>query len=334
MKRLVLSLGFLVALGVAWAQGEGFAGSLEIQGDYAPPNHEAVDASGLVPIAYGSMGGLGLRKVGSDIGDFEAKAILALEKVVPAFVGEGPLTRGNNLALALSGEFSPVSLNANFRASLTPVAFLKLTAGAGLGTGWDIGFVGLGINDPVNGIVPQNFGGLVYRAWLEGTFQFDVAALFPGEWNHVVVLASPKIQYQGYTGAGADQAWIWEADKGLNFNGLKLTGSYLLGYQMPLALDLAGVLLQTEGWLGRVRDMAPMGGGTGHDWGSDFTYLTFGPLLDFRLGERSSLAVLPQFKKGIKWSDPTSMIRYFGNRDYEASYLYFYRLAFDYTLKL
>jgi hypothetical protein len=70
------------------------------------------------------------------------------------------------------------SVNANFKATLNPVAFLKFEAGAGIGTGWDVGFIGLAINDKGN-IEPQNFGGVVYRAWVAGTFQFDLAASCP-----------------------------------------------------------------------------------------------------------------------------------------------------------
>jgi hypothetical protein len=193
--------------------------------------------------------------------------------------------------------------------------------------------MGLGINNA--GVKEaRNFGGVVYRAWVSGTFQFDLAALFPGGWNHVVVLASPKIQYQAFSGASADQAWVWEADSGMNYNGVKLTGSYLLGYQMPLVLDLAGFLLQTECYLGAVRERAPSDGSKAMKWGSDFNYLTFGPLFDFRIDDRSTIAILPQFKTGIKWTGASAMDKDFTARDYQEPYLYFYRLAFDYSLEL
>jgi hypothetical protein len=335
MKRISCSL--LLAAALAFGlQAEGAKGqaSLEIQGDYGFPNHEAVDSSGLVPIVYGTLGDPATQRVvGSSIGSPEAKAILAYAITLPALAGEGALTKGNNLELEASGELSPVSLNANFKATLTPIAFLKLAAGASVGTGWDIGFIGLGLN--LSGVrQSQPFGGAVYHAWVGGTFQFDLAAVLPGDWNHIVVLASPKVVYQAYSGAAAGQAWIWEADKGMNFNGLKLTGDYLVGYQMPMAFDLVGLLLQTEGWLGDVRGKAPLDGSAAQKWGSDFTYLTFGPLFDFKLGDKASIAILPQFKTGIKYSAATAMDMDFQARVYEAPYAYFYRLAFDYSLKL
>lgn len=329
----ILSIIVLVAVAASLGFAEGPSGrtTLEIQADYLFPNHEAVDAGGLVPVVFGVLGGTPAqpRVAGSTWGGGEFKAIVARSLVVPFLAGQGSMTKDNNLELDLSGELSPVSINGNFRAVLTPIAFLKLEAGAGLGTGWAIGFIGLAMND-AGTIDPQNFGGVIYRAWVAGTFQFDLAALFPGDWNHFVVLASPKIQYQAYSTATKDQAWLWEADQGMNFNGAKLTGSYLVGYQMPIALDLAGLLLQTEGWLGSVRDRSPMATG----WGSDFTYLTFGPLFDFKIGDTSSIAILPQFKTGIKWTAASQWNLDFQQRAYQEGYLYFYRLAFDFSLKL
>ncbi len=338
MKRFACAVSIL-ALFATTAAAEGGRGrtSLEIQADYGFPNHESLGANdGLAPIVYGISKGASTleRDVGSAIGSPEAKAIVAYELVFPALVGGGALTKDNNLAIEFSGSVSPVSMNADAKATLTPIAFLKFAMGAGLGSGWRLAAMdatGLGINDAAAGVEAQDFGGIVYRAWASGTFQFDLAALMPGDWNHVVIVASPQIQYQAYSTASDSQAWVWEADKGMNFNGLKLTGNYLIGYQMPIALDMVGFLLQPEGWLGSVRGMSTKASG---GWGSDFTYLTFGPLLDFKINDRSTIAVLPQFKTGIKWSDATTRSIYFGDRVMEDSYAYFYRLAFDYSLKL
>ena len=58
------------------------------------------------------------------------------------------------------------------------------------------------------------------------------------------------------------------------------------------------------------------------------------PLFDFKLDRKSSLAVLPQFKTGIKWNDATAWNLDFQQRVYEEPYFYFYQMAFDYTLEL
>ena len=336
MKKRMLLCVFTIlafaAMSPITAEDHVSSTSLEIEADYLFPNHEAIDASGFSPIIYGVVGGTAsqLRKAGSSWGGGELKAVIDHKLRFPFLLGGDALMKDNNITLDFLGEFSPVSANTNFKISLTPIAFLKFEAGVGIGSGWDIGFIGLAVNNNGN-IEPQNFGGVVYRAWVAGTFQFDLAAIIPGEWNHVVLLTSPKVQYQAYSSASPDKAWLWEADQGMNFNGFKLTGNYLLGYQMPIALDLVGFLLQPEGWIGPVREKSTMATG---GWGSDFTYLTFGPLFDFKIDDKSSIAVLPQFKTGIKWTDATAWNLYFGDRHFEAPYTYFYRVAFDFTLKL
>jgi hypothetical protein len=312
---------------------------LEIQGFYSFPNHEAVDAEGFAPIDYGGLQGASEsgRDLGPSWGGAGAKVILARKLTFPALAGAGALTRDNNLSLTLSGELTPISFCIDFEASLTPVAFLKLSAGASGGTGWDIGFTGpgLGLVDPDSGnIEKQDFGGLVYRAWGKGTLQMDLAAILPGEWNHLVAQASPSLEYRAYTRAGAGRPWIWEADEGMNFNGWSLCGEYFIGYQMPIAFSLTGILVQTRSWLGYVREMAPSDGSKASCWGSDFTYITFGPVFGFALNARSGLTILPQFKTGIDWTDSTTLIKDFEKRVFSGPYLYFYRVAFDYSLKL
>jgi hypothetical protein len=333
MKRSFVMAAALCALfrlaAPLCAQAASLSSSFEFQGDYLFPNLEAVDRDGLVPIAYGVRGSKSERQVGSSWGGAEAKAIVAAKLVIPALAGSGELTKGNNLTLNLGGELSPVSLNATIEASFTPIAFLSFSVGTAAGTGWDIGFTGLGKN--VGGdIVAEDFGGIVYRGWASGTFQFDAAALAPGDWHHVVLLASPKLEYKAYTNAATDEAWIWEADDAMNFNGWKLHGSYFLGYQMPLALNMAGVLLETHEWLGSVRDSSTMDGG----WGSDFTWMDLSLVLNFSLDGRSSIAIVPQVKSKIDWTDGTTMSKDFRDRVFTGRYWYFNRVAFDYTLEL
>ena len=337
MKRMACALAFVAAFAsLCFAQSWQGKTSFEFEGDYSFPNLEATDASGLVPIEYGVVdspltGQTEARQVGSSWGGGQAKAILDNKFAYPMFAGDNPLTKDNNLAIDLSTELSPVSINENFKLTLTPIAFLTFDAGMGFGTGWDIGFVGLGIRDSIGNVEPQDFGGLVYRTWFEGTFQFDLAALWPGDWHHIVAVVNDKIEYQGYTGAANGTPWIWEADDGMDFNGWQLYGSYFLGYQMPLVLDTVGLLLQTQGYLGSV---ASMSAGSSGGWGSDFTQLTFGPLLDLTIDKKSTIAILPQFQTGLRWTAQTEWLTDFTKRQYQEAYLYFYRIAFDYNLKL
>jgi hypothetical protein len=310
--------------------------SLSIQGYYEPPNHVAYGTSGFAPVAFGlaEASGPGERDLGSTWGAAGIKGIVTQRLVIPVLRGEGDFFKDNYLSLEGSGELSPVSINASFEATLVPIAFLKISVGAEAGTGWDMGFIGLGVNpaDDTQDIEKKSFQGVVWRTWATGTFQFDLAALLPGKWNHVVAVVAPTVEYKAFTGADDDTAWLWEADDGMNFNGFKLKGSYFIGYRMPLALDTVGLLMETEEWLASVRNRSPQDSAGG--WGSDFTFLDFGPVLNFALGDKSSIAILLLFKNGIKWTDATTKRRYFENREFEESYLYFGRLAVSYSLQL
>jgi hypothetical protein len=327
----------LLSAAALGAQGVSASGKLELQGAYYPPNTEALGTTGFAPVDVtvfpgGDPSVTGLRTLGTGWGGAEAKAILSEEIVIPFLRGEGALFSGNNVALRFSGELSPVSLNAVAQATLTPIALLKLAAGAAAGTGWSVGFVGLALNPASNFLPLQEipFGGMVWRTWVSGTLQFDLAAVLPGEWNHLVAVASPMLEYRANTAAADGVAWMWEADKGYDFNGLKLKGTFFLGYQMPLSLNTVGFLLETEAWLPPVSAYSPAPGG----WGSDFVWLNFGPVFNFTLGERSALAVLVQFKTAPKWTDTSAQNRYFGTRDFDSPYLYFNRVALSYTLGL
>jgi hypothetical protein len=315
------------------AEGTSESLGFELMGAYYIANQEGygVDAGGFAPINYSVLGGAsGQRDLGSTWGGAEAKAVIDKSWTIPALVSEGALTEGNNLALDLSGEISPVSLNAGFKATLTPIAFLKFQAGAKVGTGWSIGFDGLGLNE-AGTTVARPFGGVVCQAWASGTFQFDLAALMPGDWNHVVVLASPQIAYQYCSLAGDDDAWVWEADSGMDYNGLKLKGSYVLAYQMPLALNMVGILAEPEGYIGSVaaKSTAASGG-----WGSDATTWGLSAIFNFKLSDKASLALLPQIKSHVKWTDATTRDADFRDRVFEGYYWYLNRIAFDFSLEL
>jgi len=336
MKRIVCISVLLLFGGLLEISAADLA--LNVQAAYYIPNWAGYDADGFAPPEYSVKEGNdapdATRSLGSTWGGAEAKAALSLSESFPMLVGSGPLTSGNNLKLKGSAELSPVSLNVVVQASLTPIAFLVFDGGASVGTGWTAGpFRGLGINPVGNAesdIDLEPFGGAVYRVWGTGTFQFDVAALAPGDWNHVVMVASSKVEYKAYTGAGSRDAWLWEADSAENFNGSKLYMTYVLGYQMPLMLDMVGIMVESEEWLGDVRDYGPMKTA----WGSDFRTWQLGALTNFSLSDKDSLTVLYQFKRKVDYTEESTRNRDFRTRVYDDAYWYFNRLAFSYTRKL
>ena len=297
-------------------------------GAYYPSNLEGYgQTGGCIPIDYRKIAAGKLkhetndpgRVLGSSSGGFEIKGIFSHFWSLPFLTGGNFLTKDNSIQLRTDGELSPVSLNGIAELTISPVAFAKISAGIGAGTGWIfLGFNGMGRNLPgtsYSNCQAESFQGIVYRCWLSGTLQFDLAALFPGDWNHLVFAIVPHFQYRAYTGAGQDTAWQYENDDGQNFNGLKYIGDYFIGYRMPIFWETAGFLLETEEYCDANRNRSLIGN---KGWGSDLVRLTFGPVFGFRFSDTASLTILPQFRNLADYSDETIGNRYFEFRKTEA----------------
>jgi hypothetical protein len=220
----------------------------------------------------------------------EAKLTLTQDFIFPLLQGSGPLTSGNNLKTTISGEVSPVSLNGVLEAALTPIAFLQVIAGGRLGSGWNVPGLadGLGLNVP-SGVYGNRIGkiegepldGLVWKAYGAGVFQFDLAAVIPGDWNHVVFQTRQEFNYRAYTNAAPDQSWTFEADGGENRNGLNYYSSYVLGYQMPASpiFNMVGLMAEMDKSLYD----APANRSV---FGDDLGRWTFSSLFNFQITER------------------------------------------------
>ena len=83
-------------------------------------------------------------------------------------------------------------------------------------------------------------------AYLGATFQFDVAALWPGDWHHIVFLVDWKNEYTALTGVEKGEIWKWQ-NSGNRANGWTYTTNFVLGYQMPIVLSLVGLNAEITG---------------------------------------------------------------------------------------
>jgi len=257
--------------------------------------------------------------------------------IFPFLQGEGPLTRGNNINLSFTGEVSPVSLNALAEAVWTPIAFITLTAGVRLGTGWRLDAMnanGIGLNIPGPGPSGEPvydgspFDALMWRLKFGGTFQFDLAAVLPGDWNHVVFQTYHEINYQANTRAGKNQSWYVESDDGENMNGFNFYGNYLLGYQMPLILNTVGFLAEMDLYLYDTPNRKV--------WGDDLIRWKFSGLFLFQFTKNWSLAILAQFKTKRNFIEPNWKDLHYTNRHLNTSdplLVEFYRAAAVVTYK-
>ena len=268
----------------------------------------------------------------------EAKIGFTQKFKFPVLQGESPLTSGNNVNLALTAEIAPISFNAIATAVLTPIAFLEFTAGGRIGTGWNMELFGgeifgIGLNTAdISGNAVHDgsgFDGMLWETRIGGAFQFDFAALFPGDWNHVIVRTYHEFNYRGYTRAEKGQSWYFENDDGENVNGFNYYGNYLIGYQMPIFLNMIALLAEAELYLYDTPNRSL--------WGDDRIRWTFGGILNFAVFKQFSATVITQFRTVRNYTDANWEDLYYRNRNIDASKplsLEFYRVAAVLTYKL
>jgi hypothetical protein len=221
----------------------------------------------------------------------------------PFLRGDHPLTSENNLALKLDVSLSPIWAGLTGDAILTVAPFLSFRLGAMTGTGWNydlfgkIPLVGLGrnkktsIDDPHDGVIGNGFDGVVWDVHSGATLQFDLAAFFPGDWNHVVVQYYNAVQYIAYTKAQGDDFWYYLGDDGLNQNSFRYNFDLFAGYAMPVFIDLAGV--QFSGTLPFYNVEA---GGSVRDRGFSFTTAF---LVNCKINKQFSIMTIARLTNGF-----------------------------------
>jgi len=257
--------------------------------------------------------------------------------VIPFLQGETPMTKDNNIGLALSAEVSPISLNGIAETIWTPIAFFQFAAGCRIGSGWNITLgentiYGIGINRPDKTGKAENsgspFDGLLWKVQTGAVLQADLAAIVPGNWNHVVVRSYHEINLKGYTRAAAGESWYFEADDGENINGFNYYGNFLIGYQMPILLNIAALLAEMDLYLYDTPNRS--------NWGDEKIRWTFSAIFGFTFTERLGMNVLTQFRTKRNYLESNWKDLYYRNRTIDKSDLLrleFYRVAAALTYK-
>ena len=257
---------------------------------------------------------------------------------IPFLQGESPLTLDNNIGLALGAEITPVSLNGIAEAVWTPIAFFQLAAGGRIGSGWSINLFGsdiygIGLNSP--GVIGNSahdggaFDGLLWKVHTGGTIQFDLAALYPGDWNHVVARSYHEINHRGYTRAKAHESWYYENDDGENINGFNYYGNLLVGYQMPAMFNLAALVAEADLYLYDTPNRVK--------WGDDRIRWTFSSIFGLALTKQIDLNLIAQFRTRKNYQESNWQDLYYRNRTIDSStpaHLEFYRIAAALTCRL
>jgi len=259
-------------------------------------------------------------------------------RVVPSFTytiftpfSSNSLVSGNNLKIKTALEVSPVSLSPSFSLSFTPIAFLVFTTGAKIGSGWT--FTPMN----VNGMAAYNtlshsyealspFSSMYYSLWFEGLFQFDLAAVMPGEWNHVVFVASYKPFYEAITQGGENgNPWLWQGS-GENVNAWQYYSNIIIAYQMPLVVQTVGVQTEFESFYS-LDSFAPRYA----EWNPVFTTISINPLVNLQFSKNQNLIIQLGFSSRRSFTESSSSAENDLEKVYESREWYFKRLALSYS---
>lgn len=207
-------------------------------------------------------------------------------------LGENWLVSDANIVLGGGIEVTPISVKPKASVQFTPVPFLVFKVGGAVGWGWNIG--------GIEGLCELNkttceyeaistFDHPYYDVWGSATFQFDTGALISGDWSHVVILASYSTTYSGIAGLDADSIYEWQC--GANqARGLKFEAQGILGYQMPIPLHLAGIMVKAGGHY----DGADYGK-FDENYDGAFVTVNVSPVMQFQFGEKDDLYCLFEF---------------------------------------
>lgn len=262
----------------------------------------------------------------------EARFIGKYEYTIPVPFGENSLVSGNMLTLGANIELTPLTIEAIGKIGFSPIAFLNFNAGVKIGSGWElIGLQGVAEYNPItaryDSISP--FSAAHNAVWIEGVFQFDLAAVVPGEWNHVVFVAAYKTQYEQMLGVENKHPWLWQTI-GHKVNGLSYESSFILGYQMPLPLSMVAVQTVLLGYY-NAADFAPQY----TDWDPTFMTVEINPIGVITLSKKQSLLIQFSFASRRSFSqDHSAENRSVLEYTQTGREWYFRRLALSYSHKL
>lgn len=211
---------------------------------------------------------------------------------LPGLPEDSMLFRDNNVMFTGELELTPVSLMPKVSVSFTPVAFLTFSAGGMAGTGWEL--LGIQGMSEYNSAARKYDSLTPFKSWYlcgyaNGTFMFDTAALWPGDWHHIIMVASYEIEYKTLTGTSST-VWDWQTTKNCA-DGWQYDQYYLLGYQMPGVVSLVGISAELYGHYN-----AADYGEIADTFGGDFMTVEICPLAQLTLSSRDTVFVMLNFK--------------------------------------
>ncbi len=205
------------------------------------------------------------------------------EYKIPVLRGESPLFAGNHVTLTGSLMITPVSFSPQFSVTFSPAAFFDLEAGFTTGSGWNIGSLhGVREYNPATREYDSltSFTGWYMRPYAAATIKFDLGALWPGDWHHIVGLATFAVGYEAMLGTSRT-IWEWQTFTD-HADGWMYVQYYVLGYQMPIKLSMIALTFEFSGHFS-----ASDYGAFADTYGGDYLFKEIGPMFEFTLNEKN-----------------------------------------------
>ena len=259
----------------------------------------------------------------------DGSATEVLEYCFPSLLrilGDGLCFDSNLSAIRASATIASDVFTISGELDLQPIVFARIKAGGSVGTGWTTPsggkpLFGLALNPPADDedIRPIPWGGYVGRFWLSVPVSISLYYLLPVPFAKILAIGyEPRLDYRALSAAKAGEAWVWNNDEGMNFNGYKLRHRITLLGPWP---DIWGVqdlnmFAEYESWILGVEKLSPV---SKNGWGSDVGFLSFGIYCRIGLTPWDILSVEGGTYQKLSWSD-TENHRYFGYRAFKDSY--------------
>jgi len=235
----------------------------------------------------------------------EFKFVFSQDFKIPFLYGNHPLLRGNHIKFGLTYEIAPIAMNFIGNVSFSPIALLEFDAGTLIGLGWNLGGIrGIGVNEAdLTGqtsirVDTGNFSsGTFISGYFGGAFQFNLAAVSPGDWKHIIMRSYHRFSVDAFTGADRNDPWFFMNDEGENRNGWRYSASHLIGYVMPKlpVLKMVGFLAESDVYLNELPG--------GEKWGDTDWRWNLGIVMNFRFTDSLTAVLLPQFRLHRKYDN-------------------------------
>ncbi len=268
-----------------------------------------------------------------------ARVVGMAQYTIPVPFSDHFLFSGNTLKFDTSFGISPVTANTSLGITFMPIAFLEINTGISVGSGWSLmGIPGLASwNSTDKQFNEFVFNAACFETWIQGSFMFDLAALFPGDWNHIVTLNTFKASYNYITKGGENgNPWIYQCGGekgnplmyqcgGEKYNAWSYYASFIFGYQMPLVLQTIGIQTELEGYFGNPSNDSFA------SINPEFMGIHIGPVAILEFNKQHSLTIQMRFSSRRAFAETIVTKDDYFNATYTGREFFFDRLGLQYT---